>query len=137
MARAHTAYLNRSDVPARKALQSAIDDLKLKLTLDDAYAPFETSGYLPCTLDGEDAGFTLRFDEAPKDPPAALAAALEGRDVAMSLRWSGDSREHSAALIVSVALAEKFGAILHDAEKDALLAPKKLLAKAKELTEEM
>jgi hypothetical protein len=137
MARAHIAYLARADVPARAPLQAAIDALKLKLTLDDAYAPFETSGYLPCTLNGEDAGFTLKFETAPAEPSAALAALLAGRDAAMSFRWSGDVREHCAALIVSVALAEKFGALLFDPEKDAAIESKKLLAKARELTEEM
>ncbi len=61
MARSQTAYLLRDDVPTRAALQKAIDGLKFKLTLDNSYVPFQTSGYLPCTLDGEDAGFDIRF----------------------------------------------------------------------------
>lgn len=67
MARARTAYLNRADVPDRAALQAALDAFKLKLVLDDGYVPLETSGYLPCTLHGEDAGFTLRFREVGED----------------------------------------------------------------------
>jgi len=137
MARAHTAYLTRSTVPARKALQAAIDALKFKLTLDDGYAPFETSGYLPCTLDGEDAGFDLRFADVEADAPPNLAAALEGRDAAMKIRWSGDLREQLAALVVSLALAETFGAILHDADTDKILTAKSLQTQARNLAEEM
>ena len=68
MARSQTAYINRKDVPARADLQKAIDQLGFKVTLDHAYAPFKTSGYLPCTLDGEDAGFNMRFDEVASNP---------------------------------------------------------------------
>ncbi|MGJ4952001.1 hypothetical protein [Bradyrhizobium sp. HKCCYLS20291] len=63
MARVLTAYLKRTEVPTRTALQQAIAGLPFPLTLDDGYVPLETSGYLPCTLDGEDAGFDLRFTE--------------------------------------------------------------------------
>ncbi len=63
MPRSYSAFLTRADVPPRKALQQAVDGLKLKLALDDAYVPFDTSAHVPCTLDGEDAGFDLRFQE--------------------------------------------------------------------------
>lgn len=138
MARAQTAYLSRADVPARDALQKAVDGLKLKLVLDDGYVPFESSGYLPCTLDGEDAGFTLRFHDVEADLSKApvLAAALGGRDVAVDFKWSGDVREEVSAMGVCAALAGSFGALVHDAEKDALLDSAKLLAKAKARLEE-
>ena len=61
MPRAITVYLKSTDVPKRKALQEAVDDLKLGLTLDEAYMPFEMAGYLPCILNGEDAGFDMWF----------------------------------------------------------------------------
>lgn len=138
MARAQTAYLSRADVPARDALQKAVDGLKLKLVLDDGYVPFESSGYLPCTLDGEDAGFTLRFHDVEADLSKApvLAAALGGRDVAVDFKWSGDVREEVSAMGVCAALAGSFGALVHDAEKDVLLDSAKLLAKAKARLEE-
>jgi hypothetical protein len=88
-ARALTAYLRRPDVPARAALQAAIKELKLPLALDDGYVPFETSGYLPCTLDGEDAGFDLRFRAVAAADLAAtpgLHAQLGDRDTALSFK---------------------------------------------------
>ncbi|MFG1298465.1 hypothetical protein V5F49_01595 [Xanthobacter sp. V3C-3] len=136
MARALVAYLARADVPARDALQTAIDALKLKLMLDDGYVPFESSGYLPRTLDGEDAGFTLRF-RAADAPAPALAGALAARDVAIDLRWSGDVREEISALGVCAALAASFGALVVEAEKDTPLDAAKLKARAKAALEEI
>ncbi|ABS68343.1 hypothetical protein [Xanthobacter versatilis] len=139
MARAQTAYLSRSEVPARPALQKALDALKLKLVLDDGYVPFESSGYLPCTLDGEDAGFTLRFSDvdAGAARSATLAEALGGRDVALDFKWSGDVREQVSAMGVCAALAGSFGALVHDPDKDVILDAAKLLARARAGLEEL
>jgi hypothetical protein len=131
MARALTVYLKRADVPARKALQQAIDRLPFALTLDDGYVPFETAGYLPCTLDGEDAGFDLRF----KDAAAAVAetpdvkGALGERNIAMSCKWGGDPREEAAALAVCAALAKEFGALVQ--RDGAILSYDEILKQAK------
>ena len=92
MARAQIAYLNRKDVPARKPLQAAIYQLGFKVVLDNSYEPFETKGYLPCTLDGEDAGFDLRFQHVEEGISSNLASAIGGRDAAMKFRWAGDPR---------------------------------------------
>lgn len=134
MPRAHTIYLMRNDAPGRKPLQQAIDALKFKLVLDDGYAPFETSGYLPCTLEGEDSGFDIRFSEAKPDLSCfpALGARIGGRDAVIGLRWSGDARERASALIVSAALAEAFGAIAHDPDLDAVYGGPELTAMARE-----
>ena len=88
MARALSAYLKRDAVPARQALQHAIRELKFPLTLDETYAPLETAGYLPCTLDGEDAGFDLRFKAMPDDLTALpnVKMQLDGRDMIMALK---------------------------------------------------
>ena len=126
MASAITAYLRRSDVPVRKALQQAIDRLGFPLTLDDSYVPLETCGYLPCTLNGEDAGFDLRFKDAAAEPGTTplLQSAIDDRDVAMSCKWGGDAREEAAALSVCAALAMDFGALV---ERDGALIEVELL----------
>jgi hypothetical protein len=130
MARGLIVYLDRASAPAREALQAALKELGFKLSLDEGYAPFETKGYLPCVLDGEDAGFDLRFGDVENVSPNH-AAALGRRDVAMLLRWGGDPREHFAALAVCIALVEKFNAIVADAEK--LLTLEELRARARKL----
>jgi hypothetical protein len=133
MARSQTAYINRKDVPARADLQEAMDQLGFKVALDHAYAPFKTSGYLPCTLDGEDAGFNIRFEEVASNFPPALASSIEGRDTAIGFSWAGDPREELAALTVCAALVKQFGAIVHKPDKDKVLSFDQLLAKAKNI----
>ena len=128
MARALSAYLSRDKVPERKALQQAIDALKLPLKFDGNYVPFETSGYLPFTLDGEDAGFFLRFGDVATDTSSALN--LGERNVALNLKWGGDPREETAALIFCAALANGFDAVV---QADEIQSLEQLLAKAKKL----
>jgi hypothetical protein len=130
MARSYSAFLARADVPARKELQKAVDALKLKLTLDDGYVPFETSGYLPGTLDGEDAGFNLRF----QDVAASVKPKVGDKDVAMAFTWGGDPREEASVLIVCAALATNFGALVQETEAAPLIAAEELVAKARKAT---
>lgn len=134
MARAQIAYLNRKDVPARNSLQAAIHQLGFKIALDESYEPFETKGYLPCTLDGEDAGFDLRFQRVEEEVSSNLASAIGDRDTAMKFRWAGDPREQLAALAVCAALVEKFGAIVHEPERDELLTLDELVEKARKIS---
>jgi hypothetical protein len=131
MARSQTAYISRKDVPARTELQKAMDQFGFKVTLDHSYAPFKTSGYLPCTLDGEDAGFNMRFEDVAANLPPVLASNIEGRDTAIGFSWAGDPREELAALTVCAALVKQFSAIVHEPDKDKLLSFDQLMAKAK------
>jgi hypothetical protein len=127
MARTLTAYLKREDVPVRKALQQAIDKLAFQLKLDDGYAPFETSGYLPCTLDGEDAGFDLRFKEAGAD--GSNVSDMGARSTKISCKWGGDPREEASALIVCAALVNDFQALVKGG--DEFLTGEQLLGLAR------
>jgi hypothetical protein len=128
MARALTAYLQRDKVPPRKALQQAINALKFPLTLDDTYVPFETAGYLPCTLDGEDAGFDLRFKEGATP---ALQARIGDRDAALAIKWGGDPREAVAALVFCAALAQGFEALVQEGDAETFLSADELVERAK------
>ncbi|NPU69003.1 hypothetical protein HL667_28650 [Bradyrhizobium sp. 83012] len=122
MARLLTAYLTRSDVPMRAALQQAIDRLPFALTLDESYVPLRSSGYLPCTLDGEDTGFDLRFADISE-------MREDARDAMMTFKWTGDPREEAAALAVCAALAKDFGAVVQ--RDGAPLSSDDMLAQAK------
>jgi hypothetical protein len=138
VARTLHAYLNAERMPALADLQAAIKRLGFKLTLDEAYAPFETNGYLPCTVEGEDAGVDMRFDRDASLPDTAQALAAEqgSRRAVMRLRWSGDAREHLSALIIAVALAQDFDALLIDPDKGTQAVPATLLKQARSLQEE-
>lgn len=129
MTRNLTAHLRQTDVPARTALQKAIDGLKFALSVDDTYVPFKTSGYLPCTLNGEDAGFDLRFRTA-----TGSDANIADRDTAMSFKWGGDTREQASALIVCAALVKQFDALVQD-DGNVPLSFDHLLAKARAISD--
>lgn len=105
MARTYTAFLMRDHIPQRGALQAAIKALGFKLTLEDNYVPFASSGYLPCTLDGEDAGLTMRF---------VSSDAIAGKDAAIILQSGGDPREEATVVIIAAALANSFNAVVRD-----------------------
>lgn len=126
MNRSLVACLSRTRLPALTALQRSIDDLGFtRLAVDAGHAPFGTNGYLPCTLDGEDASFDIRCGSNQTLPG-------DDRDVLIALRWSGDPREHAAALIVCSALAQRFGAVVHDPGDRQVLAAPELAARARQ-----
>jgi hypothetical protein len=133
MARTQTAYLKRADVPALAALQKAVGSVGVKIAIDEAYVPLETQGYVPCTLQGEDSGCDIRFQNLPGEAeiPAPVQAALAGRDVAVVFRWSGDLREYVCAMALGAALAQNFGAIIYIPDDDALVTGDSLARKAK------
>lgn len=105
MAQTYTTFLMRDLIPERIALQAVIKTLGFKLTLEDDYVAFASAGYLPCTLDGEDAGFTLRFVESE---------TVADKDTAMVLKSGGDPREETTILMIAAALASSFNAVVHD-----------------------
>lgn len=105
MAQTYTAFLMRNLIPERAVLQAAIKTLGFKLTLEDDYVAFESASYLACTLDGEDAGFTLRFVESE---------TVADKDTAMVLKSGGDPREEATILMIAAALASSFNAVVHD-----------------------
>lgn len=113
MARAYTAFLNANQIPDLGTLQAAIKALGFKLAVDDAYVPLQSSGYLPCTLDGEDAGITIRFAESNE---------TAGKDTAITLQWSGDPREQVSATMIAATLAHGFAATVRDQNQQAASA---------------
>jgi len=133
MPRSLTVYLNPAAVPTQKVLQKAVDELKLGLSIDEAYTPFEMAGYLPCILDGEDAGFDMWFKNRREEfeVSPALEPQIGDRDVAILCRWGGDPREAASALIVCAAFVKDFNAVVQDGKQDKLLSSDELLAKAK------
>ncbi len=132
MPRTLTIYLKATDVPTRKVLQKAVDELKFGLKLDEAYTPFEMAGYLPCILNGEDAGFDMWFKNHPTEFPAAAASLpqIADRDVAILCKWGGDPREAASALIVSAAFVKGFNAVVQEGKGGSALSLDQLLAKA-------
>lgn len=111
-------------LPRRAALQATVQALGFAaLVLDAGAAPLAGQGYLPCTLDGEDAGVELR-----RTPAEALPG--DDRDLQLTLRWSGDAREHACALILAAALAQDSAALVHAEGATKVLTAADLVALA-------
>ena len=103
-----TAYVARESVPQREALQAAVDSLGFDCKVDSSYSPFNSTGFLPCVLNGKESGFEIYFEPAVKrleDFPH-LSEQVGRRDVAITFRWGGDMAECACVLIVSAALAK-------------------------------
>ena len=122
MARSLTVLMNQADFPLRAPLQAAIKALHFNLTIEDDYVPFVNSGYLPCTLDGEDAGLMLRFCKLEKPTD---------KDSSVNLQWSGDPREKITVYIIATALASQFNASVLD-ENNAPISVSALMAMTKQ-----
>ena len=123
-----TAYVARSNVPDRAALQAAVDALGFDCKIDTFYVPFQCSGFLPCVLAGSESGFEIYFEAAAdvlSDFPN-LAGTVGSRDVAITFRWGGDMSECACVLIVSAALAKSFGGIVHYQDDDMLYSADQL-----------
>ena len=127
MARTFIAYINQEKIPLRKALQTSLNALGYKLVVEDDYVPLASSGYLPCTLDGEDAGLTIRFMASENVPD---------KDTAISLQWGGDDREKLTVLMVATALVKDFDAIVYD-DQGAQLSLEALSAMISNMLSEM
>jgi hypothetical protein len=133
MAKTLIAFMERSQVPSRQALQEAVKNLRFRLSLDEAYVPFEWAGYLPCTLDGEDASVDIRFaDSASRlSEQPKLLLQIGNRGTAILLRGGGDPREQASALILGAVLAHSFGALVQHHGDDSLCAAEQLLEEAR------
>jgi hypothetical protein len=120
MANTLLAFMNRSQVPTRQALHDAIKNLRFRLSVDETYVPHASTGYIPCTLDGEDAGVDIKFvtSSTPLADAPQLQTQIGDRDTAMAIRWGGDQRERISAMIIAAVLANDFGALVqHQAEE--------------------
>jgi hypothetical protein len=123
MARNYIVNMKQEDFPLRKALQAAINTLGYPLIIEDDYVPFASSGYLPCTLNGEDAGLMIRF--ITSEDKANQVASI-------SLQWSGDEREKATVAIIATALTSSFDAMVLD-DNNVALSFTALTASTKEI----
>jgi len=111
MANEQFAFLKSSRVPSRDQLQQAIDRTGFDLKLDPAFDPRTNVGFVPCRLNGSEAGVEMNFDDSAESI-TDFAAIAGDRDCCMSFRWGGSMQECACAMIASLALATDFGAIV-------------------------
>jgi len=109
------AFLKRSKVPNREALQTSIDRLGFNLKLHPEFTPFEDSGFSPCVLDGiADVGFEVFYSPASNivEDDAGLQNIVGDNDFFISMVWRGSMKDCACAMIVSCALAKDFDAVI-------------------------
>ena len=109
------AFIEQGLVPNQAQLQEAIDALGFDLKLPPEYTPFEDSGFLPFTLNGEEGpGFEIQFVSvsALTSDDEALRGYAAGRDCCISMSWHGSMKDFACVLLVSCALVKDFGAVV-------------------------
>ncbi len=129
------AFLKRTKVPSRAAWQVAINACGFDFQLDEELTPFEDSGFLPCKLNGADAGFEIYYDGSA-ELLEEFADIADGRDYCIAFRWGGNMAECASVLIASYALARYFGAVVSYEGEDPN-EPEELLAEIKECIAEL
>lgn len=111
MANEQFAFLKSSDVPTCDQWQQAIGRAGFDLKLDPELQPRTNVGFVPCKLNGSEAGVEMYFDDS-SEFMAPFGAIAGDRDCCISFRWGGSMVECACAMIASYALAESFGAVV-------------------------
>jgi hypothetical protein len=124
-----TAFLEKSRVPDRARLEEVVRGIGFDLSIDECYQPFESSGFLPCTLKGKASGFEIYFDSTEDVVQSFphLKEEVGNRDCSITFRWGSDMSECACVLIVSAALAKSFGAVVHYQDDDLLYSAEQLI----------
>jgi hypothetical protein len=111
MANEQFAFLKSSRVPTRDQWQQAIDRAGFDLKLDPLFEPRTNVGFVPCKLNGAEAGVEMYFDDSTEFMDAFGSLAGE-RDCCISFRWGGSMQECACAMVASFALASEFDAVV-------------------------
>jgi hypothetical protein len=115
MSNTQFAFLKRSSVPTREALQASIRGLGFDLTLDPEFTPFEDEGFSPCVFNGiEDVGFEVFYEPASEiaGDDEDLQEIIGENDYCISMVWRSSMKDFASVMIVSCALAKDFGAVI-------------------------
>jgi len=111
MANEQYAFIEKAKVPSREAWQAAIDECGFDFQLDPELKPFEDSGFMPCKLNGADAGVEIYYDGSAEFLSQFSDIAQE-RDYCIAFRWGGSMIECASAMVACYALAKNFGAVV-------------------------
>ena len=130
MSQDQTAFLLRSSVPERKALQDAIDSLRFDCKIYEGYVPFQSSGFLPFVFNGTKSGFEIYFGTAAESIAHVphVAAHIGNRDIAIRFVWGSRIDELACVTIVCMALAKTFDGVIYYDSGDMFLSTAELAA---------
>lgn len=111
MANEQFAFIKKDTLPNRNDWQSAIESCGFDFVLNSEFNPVSDSGFLPCKLNGKDAGVELYFDDSEETLGQFLELAGDN-DCCILFRWGGSMAECATAMIMSYALAKSYNAII-------------------------
>lgn len=133
------AFIVREDVPTVTAWQAAITQCGFDLQINPTLQPFESSGFVPCQLGGDDSGFEISYESAAEllDTYAHLQEQVGPRDTAITFRFGADMAECACVLIASTALAKSFGALVYYPDDDLVYTVEDLISEAREALAEL
>lgn len=110
MSNTQYAFLMKSRVPSREALQASIDQLGFDMQVDPELNLLDDVGFSPCQLNGmSDFGFELFAGNSDDEDFQDVAG---DNDFYLSFSWGGRMEDLACTMIVSCALAKDFGAII-------------------------
>jgi hypothetical protein len=133
----HVFY--RGKLPTKTAINRAMKELGLPLTITDATRPLEDHiGFMPMRGRGEDTG--VEFD-VWSDPAALREINAEGVDPSLdrtaNFRWGGDMMELLSAQAVAAAVAKLTGGIVYEAEGGNLQSLDEAIGAARQTLSEL
>lgn len=115
MSNTQFAFIKRSLVPDREALQASINSLGFDLQLHPEFNPTTDSGFLPFTLNGQEGpGFEVFYADTNEvaGEDEDLQSLAGGRDHCISMVWRGSMKDLACVMIVSCALTKDFDAVV-------------------------
>lgn len=139
MSNTQYAFLKKSQIPSREALQASIDQIGFDMKVDPELKLLDDTGFSPCRLNGlSDVGFELfpgNSEEVTGDDEDFKAIAGDN-DFCLSFSWGGRMEDLACTMIVSCALAKDFGAVIsYEGDEPGDIAD--LLSATTELMEEL
>ena len=115
MSNTQYAFLKKSKVPSRAALQASIDALGYDLQLYPELDLFRDSGFSPCVLHGNrDVGFELYSQDSSEvtNGNEDFAQIAGENDFCTAMVWGSSMKDLACVMIVSCALARDFAAVI-------------------------
>lgn len=128
-------FLQRTQMPALAAWQSALDNLGYGITLDPTFNPLIDTGFIPCSYNGSSTGF--EFSLGPKadlvEAYPDMKPRTESFDAGATFTWGGDLKECVSAFCSAAALTHLSAGLMYDPQEDQLFSGPEAIVEGKNL----
>lgn len=127
-------YVLVSTLPNHASWQAGISRLNLNVELDPDLQVHADTGFSPCVVAGQAAGFELYVDSVSEligDFPM-LAEYAADRPHALSLAWGSSMADCACALAAAAGLARGCGGMVYSSDEDVICTVDELVQQAAE-----